>query len=188
LPLTARALFGLNVTDDGIELRGPSGLVKITNAGIEIGSPDGSRVVVTATDLDLSGNGTVKVRSRETVEIVNGPGFNVLSLSSTGVELRSGGGVNIGMKGATPNGVRITANGTEIGGPSSRIKMRATDMDVRADMNLRLNTNGMADFAAARLRLGACPGQPAARVGDAVQTNPGYTGKISAGSSMVFVC
>lgn len=73
--------------------------MKITNAGIEIGAPNSSRIIINPTSMELWGQGTVQLRARETVQIVNGPDYNVGNLSTTGLELRSGGTVQVGRKG-----------------------------------------------------------------------------------------
>ena len=93
-------LYALSITDEGIELRGPSGGVKITNAGIEIGAPNSSRVTVSAAGMELWGDKALKLNARESVEMVNGPGFNIVRLSPAGMELTGQGPVQV--KGLEP--------------------------------------------------------------------------------------
>jgi hypothetical protein len=87
-------LFKLSVTDNGIELLGPKGGVKITTAGIELGNPS-TQVTIYASEVSVrSGNG-----------------------------LRLDSGTGIDLKGATEiriTGTRVTLGCTN-GKPAARV-------------------------------------------------------------------
>lgn len=68
-------LFGLSITDAGIELRGPNGGVRITNAGIEfrgagiqLGDPT-SHLTIRAADMEIRGDGATQLRGDGTVQL-----------------------------------------------------------------------------------------------------------------------
>jgi hypothetical protein len=108
-------LYALSITDEGIELRGPSGGVKITNAGIEIGASNSSRVTISATGMELWGDKTLQLNAREKVEMVNGPGANIVRLSPAGMELKAKENVEI-VNGPSANIVKLSAAGMELTG------------------------------------------------------------------------
>ena len=188
-------LFALSITDEGIELRGPSGGVKITNAGIEIGAPNSSRVTISATGMELLGDKALQLNARESVEIVNGPGANIVRLSPAGMELtghgpvkvKGGGTVEI-VNGTGINGVKITSAGIEIGSPNTG------NVQVRSAGNVQLRTAGIMQLLGATVTLGCPGGNPVARVNDLVTGTTGgpgqplIGGRVVAGSATVLAC
>jgi hypothetical protein len=197
-------LFALSITDEGIELRGPSGGVRITNAGIEIGAPNGSRVTISAVGMELWGDKALKVNARESVEIVNGPGANIVKLSPAGMELTGQGLVQVkgvgtveivnGTAGPGMNVVRLSNTGMVLtGGKSVQMNSKETVelLNGPGANVVKLSPGGM-ELTGTKVTLG-CPGgtggRRAARLGDAVYAAPTTgTGAISGGTTKVLIC
>ena len=185
-------LYALSITDAGIELRGPSGGVKITNAGIEIGAPNTSRVTISAAGMELWGEKVLKLNARETVELVNGPGANIVRLSPAGVELVNGPGANI---------VRLSPAGMELTGKGS-VQLKGQTVDLvsgtgpgtntlkLSNVGVELKAGGSVDIlGGSRVTLGCPGGKPAARLGDAVSVSPATGGgTITGGTIKVLIC
>jgi len=72
-------LYKMSITDAGIELRGPSGVVKITDAGIVIGQPNTPRVEIHS--------GEMTVRAGQNVRLESGSHMQIRS--ATTMDLRS---------------------------------------------------------------------------------------------------
>jgi hypothetical protein len=126
-------LYALSITDEGIELRGPSGGVKITNAGIEIGAPNSSRVTISAAGMELWGDKALRLNAHDSVEIVNGPGINIVRLSPAGMELIGQGPVQV--KGT---GTVEIANGT---GPGMNVvRLSNTGVVLTGGKSLQMNS------------------------------------------------
>jgi hypothetical protein len=114
------------------------------------------------------------MNSRERVDIVNGPGANVMSLSPAGMELTGKGSVQL--KGQTVDLVSGTGPGT------NTLKL--------SNVGVELKAGGTVDILGGnRVTLGCPGGKPAARVGDPVYAAPTTgVGAISGGSSKVLIC
>jgi hypothetical protein len=198
-------LYALSITDEGIELRGPSGGVKITSAGIEIGAPNSSRVTISTAGMELWGDKVLKLNAAQTVEIVNGPGANIVRLSPAGMELKANRTLQLRARdtaeiingpdaGAATNSVRLSNTGMELNGKGT-VRLKAGGaLEMAASANAELRASAYTLIQGALVRLGCPVGNPVARVNDLVTGTTGgpggplMGGKVAAGSATVFAC
>jgi hypothetical protein len=80
-------LYKLSITDTGIELIGPQGGVKITNAGIEIGAPSTTRVTIMASDLHLRSSQMVRLDAGTIIDMKGGSAVQLTSGSQAALKL-----------------------------------------------------------------------------------------------------
>lgn len=86
-------LYKLSITDTGIELLGPKGLVRISDAGIEIGAPTTTSVAIRASDMNLRVDRDVRLEAGSNLDIKASSA--VLISASAGASL-IGSVVNLG--------------------------------------------------------------------------------------------
>lgn len=86
-------LYQLSITDAGIELRGPKGVVKITDAGIVIGEPNTTRVEVHSGDMLVRVGQSVRLESGSNMQIRSGTAMDIRS--SAGLDLRGDAEVSL---------------------------------------------------------------------------------------------
>ena len=94
-------LYKLSITDTGIELLGPKGGVKITDAGIEIGAPNTTSVTIMATntkvksgqDVRLEAGAIIAIRGGSDVDILGGSDVNIRG--NAHVQIKASGGASL---------------------------------------------------------------------------------------------
>jgi hypothetical protein len=86
-------LYTLSITDIGIELLGPKGVVKITDAGIEIGAPNTTRVVIMARDMNVRSAKTVRLEAGSTMDISGGLSTDIRAGAT--IDIKGGSTVQI---------------------------------------------------------------------------------------------
>ena len=105
-------LYKLSITDTGIELLGPQGGVRITDAGIEIGAPNTTRVAIMANNVNVKSGQDMKLEAAATMDIRGG---------ST-MDIRSGATVQItAAAGASLIGSLVTLGCSSNGRPIARV-------------------------------------------------------------------
>jgi hypothetical protein len=82
-------LYKLSIGDTGIELVGPQGTVKITNAGIQIGSPN-SHVFIDANDMNIKSGQTVRLESGTTIDMRASSAVQMTTGSLAAIRLDAG--------------------------------------------------------------------------------------------------
>jgi hypothetical protein len=102
-------LYKLSIGDTGIELVGPQGTVKITNAGIQIGSPN-SHVFIDANDMNVKSGQTVRLESGTTIDM----------RAASAVQMTTGSAAMRLDAGASLTGSRVTL-GCANGKPAARM-------------------------------------------------------------------
>jgi uncharacterized Zn-binding protein involved in type VI secretion len=111
-------------------------------------------------------------------------GLYQLSVTDSGIVMRGPQG-----------GVTISNNGIEIASGNARVSLKGSTLDIKGDVSAQISAGGSSvvldqegtTLTGARVLLGCPSGRPAARSGDAVDTesNPPI---VAQGSSTVLVC
>jgi len=86
-------LYKLSITDTGIELVGPKGGVRITDAGIEIGAPTTTRVSIHASSMEARIGQNLRMDSGTSMEFRAGSSLDLRG--STAVQVRGDGGASL---------------------------------------------------------------------------------------------
>jgi hypothetical protein len=99
-------LYQLSITDTGIELIGPKGVVKLTDAGIQIGGQQTPQVAVETQDMEYKVGRNYKLWAASNVDI-RGAGT---------VQMGGGGAVQV-----TGSNVQLMTTGCANGRPAARL-------------------------------------------------------------------
>jgi hypothetical protein len=122
-------LYGLSITDAGIELRGPNGGLKITNTGIEIGDPNG-RLTIRVKDMELRADGPVRLEGGTAVDIRTGTEMTIRA--STTLRLMGGATAELTTGYASvklePAGTSLTGQTVTLGCPGGKPAARVGDV------------------------------------------------------------
>jgi uncharacterized Zn-binding protein involved in type VI secretion len=86
-------LYKLSISDTGIELLGPQGGVRISDAGIEIGAPNTTRVAIMASNMNLKSGQNMKLEAASTMDIRGGGTVDIRS--SGGAQITAGAGASL---------------------------------------------------------------------------------------------
>ena len=105
--------YKLSITDTGIELLGPAGMVKISATGIEIGSPSTTSVSIRSNNVEVKSGQAVRLESGSNMDIRAGSNLNLRG--SSAVEVRGDNGASL-----TGSVVKLGC-GPTTGKPAARI-------------------------------------------------------------------
>jgi len=108
-------LYKLSITDTGIELLGPKGGVRITDAGIEIGVPSTTRVTIRANSMEVRSGQDVRLESGSNMEVRAGSTLNLRG--SAGAHIRGDGGASLvgpTVKLGCPSGKPVARAGDQV--------------------------------------------------------------------------
>jgi hypothetical protein len=92
-------LYKLSITDTGIELLGPKGLVRISDAGIEIGAPTTTSVAIRASDMNLRVDRDVRLEAGSNLDI---KASSAVQISASAGASLIGSVVNLGCSNGKP--------------------------------------------------------------------------------------
>ncbi len=100
-------LYKLSITDTGIELLGPKGLVRITDAGIEIGAPNTTSVAIRATDMNVRVDQAVRLEAGSNMDIRAASNLDIRASSAVQIAASAGASligsvVNLGCANGKP--------------------------------------------------------------------------------------